>query len=211
LGHNVLATLDGEPLRAFQFGMLGQLASLGRGSAVAEMYGLQCSGWFAWWLWRAVYLAKLPGLERRLRVLADWVHGAFLPRDTVRIQLERSGAVTRLHYLPGQTVVRQGNTGARFYIVLAGRVAVVHEGPDGEVALAELGRGEHFGELALLQSGQRTATVRAITPVDLLSIERNDFLALLTTGAFYCDLEPAMSAPGAIGVDDGLGAASAAR
>src|SRR5581483_8683365 len=118
LARNLLATLDGKSLSAFRFGGLGQLAALGRGSAVAEVCGLQLSGWVAWWLWRAVYLGQLPGLERRLRVLADWVHGAFLPRDTVRLQLMRSDAVSRLHYLPGQTIVRQGDTGARFYIVV---------------------------------------------------------------------------------------------
>jgi hypothetical protein len=47
--------------------------------------------------------------------------------------------------------------------------------------------------------------------VDLLDIERNDFLALLTTGPFFRDLEPARSAPAAIGADIGWGAASAAR
>jgi len=43
--------------------------------------GLRFSGLFAWLLWRAIYLAKLPGLERKVHVLADWIVELFFPRD----------------------------------------------------------------------------------------------------------------------------------
>jgi NADH dehydrogenase len=42
------------------------------------------SGLLAWLMWRAIYLAKLPGRERKVRVLVDWVIELFFPRDIVQ-------------------------------------------------------------------------------------------------------------------------------
>ena len=188
LVHNLLANLDGGRKQPFTFGALGQLASLGHGSAVADVFGLQLSGWLAWWLWRAVYLAKLPSLERKVRVLGDWLFGSMLPRDTARLKLERSTSFVRMHFEPGQAIVEQGEAGSRFFLLARGRVEVVRAEPGGaEMRVSELGPGEYFGELALLRGGPRNATVRAITPVDVLSMERGDFLALATHGPFFMD------------------------
>jgi NADH:ubiquinone reductase (H+-translocating) len=188
LAHNLLANLDGGRKEPFTFGALGQLASLGRGSAVAEVFGMQLSGWPAWWLWRGVYLAKMPNVERRVRVLADWVLGSILPRDTARLKLERSTSMVRQHYEPGQAIIEQGEVGSRFYLIVQGRVEVVQAAPGAtQHRMAELGPGEYFGELVLLRGGRRNATVRAITPVDVLAMERGDFLALATHGPFFRD------------------------
>ncbi len=69
---NIAASMRGGAKRPFNHRPLGLLASLGRRSAVAEIGGLRFSGFFAWWLWRTLYLLKLPGLERKLRVATDW-------------------------------------------------------------------------------------------------------------------------------------------
>jgi NADH dehydrogenase FAD-containing subunit len=66
---------------------IGLLASLGRRCAVAEICGFDFSGFFAWWLWRAIYLLKLPGLERKVRVALDWTLDLFFPRDIVLFTL----------------------------------------------------------------------------------------------------------------------------
>lgn len=188
LAANVLADLDGRPRRQFVFGGLGQLASLGRRSAVAEVLGMRLSGLPAWILWRAVYLSKLPGPERRLRVTVDWLLGGLLPRDTVQLRLDRTNAIARMHFQPGQRIVQQGDVGSRFFLIVAGEVEVVREEADGALMpLATLGPGEYFGELALLRANRRTATVRALTAVDVLSIARGDFLALASHGAFFRD------------------------
>jgi NADH dehydrogenase len=186
VARNILAGLHGRPKQSFVFGGLGQLVSLGRRSAVAEVCGLRLSGWIAWILWRAVYLSKLPGYERRLRVTVDWLLGGLLPRDTVQLKLERSTSITRMHYQPGQVILRQGDVGSRFYLIIAGDVEVVREEPDGgTVRMAVLGPGEYFGELALLRAARRNATVRALSPVDVLTMHRGDFLALATHGRFF--------------------------
>lgn len=61
---NILARIDGKPTTAFRFKALGMLASLGQRSAVAQMLGIELSGFVAWFVWRTIYLSKLPGFVR---------------------------------------------------------------------------------------------------------------------------------------------------
>jgi CRP-like cAMP-binding protein len=76
-------------------------------------------------------------------------------------------------------VVRQGEAGDRWYLVREGRLVVDVDGR----ALAELGPGDGFGEIALLHDVPRTATVTALTDVSLWSLEREEFLAAVTGAA----------------------------
>ena len=84
---NILATIRGEPLQPFAFTGLGKLASLGRHSAVAEVFGFRMKGFLAWLFWRSVYLSKFPGLDRRIRIMMDWLLDLWLPRDITQIRL----------------------------------------------------------------------------------------------------------------------------
>jgi NADH dehydrogenase len=84
LARNIRASVRGERLKPFHFDALGALCVVGHHTACAEIKGLRFSGLFAWLLWRAIYLAKLPGIERRVRVLADWIIELFFPRDIVQ-------------------------------------------------------------------------------------------------------------------------------
>ncbi len=84
LGRNVVAAIRGTPLQPFDFKTLGSLAALGHQLAVAEVLGYRFSGFLAWIMWRAIYLSKLPNLEKRLRVLLDWVLDVFFPPDIVQ-------------------------------------------------------------------------------------------------------------------------------
>ncbi len=86
LAGNIAAAIRNEPTLPFRFKALGLLAGLGRRSAVAEIFGLRFSGFVAWWLWRTVYLMKLPGFERKLRVALDWTLDLFFPRDIVYLR-----------------------------------------------------------------------------------------------------------------------------
>jgi NADH dehydrogenase len=85
VAHNVLATMGGTPLRAFDYHLQGLFASLGRRHAVGEIYGRQVRGHVAWFLWRTVYLAKLPGLDRRIRVGSDWLLDLLFPPDVIAL------------------------------------------------------------------------------------------------------------------------------
>lgn len=70
---NIVAALRGTAPAPFVHRPLGQLALVGRRAGVAEILGLRFSGFVAWFLWRAIYLAKLPGLGNRARVGLDWL------------------------------------------------------------------------------------------------------------------------------------------
>lgn len=84
LAHNIHASVHGLPLKPFHFAALGALCVIGHHTACAEIKGFRFSGLFAWFLWRGIYLAKLPSLERKVRVLVDWIVELFFPRDIVQ-------------------------------------------------------------------------------------------------------------------------------
>jgi NADH dehydrogenase len=84
LAHNIRAYLLARPLKEFCFKSLGALCIVGYHTACAEIRGRKFSGLFAWLLWRGIYLSKLPGLERKVRVLTDWTLEIFFPRDIVQ-------------------------------------------------------------------------------------------------------------------------------
>ena len=78
---NVAATLLGRPKKAFRFRTLGQLAAIGHRTGVANVLGVKFSGFVAWWLWRTIYLSKLPRLEKKLRVALDWTLDLCFAKD----------------------------------------------------------------------------------------------------------------------------------
>jgi NADH dehydrogenase FAD-containing subunit len=85
-GENVVAALDGKAAKPFRFRTLGTLVVLGHNTAAAEIRGRRFSGLLAWLMWRAIYLSKLPGFERKTRVLVDWALDLVFPRDIVVVQ-----------------------------------------------------------------------------------------------------------------------------
>lgn len=87
---NVVATLAARPLERFDFTTIGQLAAIGRRTGVARVLGMNFSGFFAWWLWRTIYLGKLPRLEKKIRVALDWTLDLVFNKDFVQFQAERA-------------------------------------------------------------------------------------------------------------------------
>jgi NADH dehydrogenase len=172
---NIVATMNGAPLQPFQFKSLGALASLGRRSAVAEVFGIRVSGILAWLLWRAVYLSKFPGLDRKARILVDWTMDMFLPRDITQVRIFRHAQVRREHFQPGEIVFHQGDVGDRVYFVIEGAGAVE---VDGDVK-DTVGPGDVIGEIALIEDTPRTATFRAQKPMDVASVSREAFHTLV--------------------------------
>ena len=91
LAKNIRAELQGRPKQGFHFDSLGALCVVGHQTACAEFTvpfvqnrSIRFSGLFAWLMWRGIYLSKLPGLERKIRVLVDWTIELFFPRDIVQ-------------------------------------------------------------------------------------------------------------------------------
>jgi NADH dehydrogenase len=80
---NIAAVLRGRKPKAFHFQTIGIFVALGHRTAAGEIRGRRFSGLAAWFLWRGIYLAKLPGIEKRVRVLFDWALELAFPRDIV--------------------------------------------------------------------------------------------------------------------------------
>lgn len=80
-------------------------------------------------------------------------------------------------YDTGETVMTQGERGDRMFVTLTGRLKVTR----GAAVLNELGPGDHLGEMALIRSSTRSATVEALEPSELISLKRRDFFEIIRT------------------------------
>jgi NADH dehydrogenase len=181
VGENIAAVLGDRPLRAFTFKGLGKMGSLGKRNAVAEIFGVSISGFLAWFLWRTIYLAKMPGWGRRIKVATSWTLDLFMAPELVDLRLVGGGGAIHEHFEPGQKVFTEGELGDRVYILLSGAAEVVRRVANGvagavaEQQLATLGPGDCFGEMALLGSAPRNASVRCLAPMTVLSIPKREF------------------------------------
>jgi len=108
-----------------------------------------------------------------LRILASVPIFAPLPGGSLE---HLAGRLVPMRLEAGAMIVREGDSGDRFYIVAEGEVQV----SQGGAVLSELEAGGYFGEIALIRDIPRTATVTARTPVVLYALDREDFLAAVT-------------------------------
>ena len=116
--------------------------------------------------------ASAPGADE-LRILASVPIFAPLPGGSLE---HLAGRLVPMRLEAGTMIVREGDSGDRFYIVAEGEVEV----SQGGALLSELEAGGYFGEIALIRDIPRTATVTARTPVVLYALDREDFLAAVT-------------------------------
>ena len=100
---NIAAAIAGRPLRLFEFRTIGQLAAIGRRTGVARMFGVNFSGFIAWWLWRTIYLSKLPRLEKKCRGAIDWTLDLIFAKDFVQFLTVRA-PVMSTHEMAEETV-----------------------------------------------------------------------------------------------------------
>lgn len=98
LAHNITATLRGTATKPFVFKTIGQLAAIGKRTGVAQIFGMNFSGFVAWWLWRTIYLSKLPRLEKKLRVMMDWTLDVLFAKDLVQFPTIRALTVSHLEH-----------------------------------------------------------------------------------------------------------------
>jgi len=177
---NIVRVLRGEPTRPFYFKPLGQLCSIGGRRAVAEMFGLRISGFLAWFLWRGVYLLKLPSWSRRVKVGLDWGWDLIFPRDLGTFRTGQAQQLAGAYYRPGDFIYRQGDPANFFYAIEEGEVEVLRstEGKQASTAFAFLGPGDFLGEAALLQDPSYQVSTRARSVVRVKAMSRNVFSGL---------------------------------
>ena len=139
------------------------------GALVATGLVLPAATALAWRRLRAIDRASRPPAE-----LAELLRGvpmlAVLPEPVLESLVS---AVERVAVAAGDPVITRGDEGDRFYVVASGSVEV-------QEAHVTLGRGESFGEIALLRDVPRTATVVAVEPTELLALDRDTFIAAVT-------------------------------
>ncbi|MFM9995387.1 MAG: NAD(P)/FAD-dependent oxidoreductase [Phycisphaerales bacterium] len=87
---NIARVLAGRPTRPCDLVDQGSLAALGCRTGVARVFGFKIAGFWAWWLWRTVYLLKMPGIGRKMRVAMDWTLDLLFPRDYVQLGVHRA-------------------------------------------------------------------------------------------------------------------------
>ena len=169
---NVVRILKAEPTQPFRFKALGQLCSIGGYQAVAEMLGVHISGFVAWLLWRGVYLFKLPTWSRRIKVGLDWSWDVLFPRDLSFLNTDTTRQATHAYYRPGDFIHRQGEPARVFSIIEEGQVEVLQK--DSQTSdtrlVAVLGKGDFFGEGALLGNRPHETSIRARSAVRLRQI-----------------------------------------
>ncbi len=76
--------MQGGSKTPFSFSTLGLLAAIGRRTGVANILGVNFSGFVAWFLWRTIYLSKLPRFEKKVRVALDWTLDLLFTKDLVQ-------------------------------------------------------------------------------------------------------------------------------
>jgi len=164
LGGNVFNALQGLEPRPFRYRYMGQLASIGERVAVAEIFGMHFKGFLAWWMWRTIYLAKLPGTVRKLRVMIDWTFDLIFPRDISQILPPPEEMVRAIHLEKDETLFVKDTASRGFFFVNRGSLRLSTPGlPDRLV-----GTGSVVDQADLDSSNLWEATAVAAEASDLI-------------------------------------------
>ncbi|MFL6360099.1 MAG: NAD(P)/FAD-dependent oxidoreductase [Nitrososphaeraceae archaeon] len=84
---NIISSIEGKRKKQrFDYNTKGMMAEIGKRAGVAELFGFKIHGFFAWWLWRTFYLANLPTIEKKLKVMGDWTMDLVFKADVSMIK-----------------------------------------------------------------------------------------------------------------------------
>jgi len=175
IGKNIARQLRQQNLQTFAYKGLGEMASIGHHVAVGEILGVQFSGFFAWWMWRTVYLLKLPRLDRKVRVVLDWTLDLFFPRDLNHISPRFTKPLREIYLEEGDVLFHNGEPAFSFYIAKSGSLELREAGE----AVQRIAPGGYFGEQALLGDGVWHCDAVAVEPTRLVSLPASVFHQLV--------------------------------
>lgn len=164
LGQNLARALDGQPLRPFTYRYLGQLATIGEHEAVAEVLGFRFSGFFAWWMWRSIYLSKLPGTLRKLRVMIDWTFDLVFPRDLSLVLPPPEEVLRSIHLGRDEVLFERGVPSRAYFYVRKGEIRLTAPGEPDRL----LGPGAVIDQAHVDETGDWTAGATATGGADVV-------------------------------------------
>jgi len=194
LAHNLAQALKVRALKPFRYKAQGQLAAIGHRSAVADIMGIQFSGFFAWLIWRTIYASKIPGIQRKIRVLIDWTLDLFFSREISVIQAESKNLIQDTHFEKGDLLLQENDPYESFYILKKGSVYCFH----GDHYFKKLGDGEALGGKEFTENDRWTVRAVAAEPSTVIAVRRQVWNALLTAKAIaqkFRDPPPAITLP----------------
>lgn len=173
---NIAAKIKGQPTKPFKYKMQGLLCSIGGHNAVAEVFGFHVSGFPAWFMWRGIYLMKLPSFDQKIKVGMEWAFDLMFPRTLAHLKADRTKRVSRAYYAANDFIFRRGDSATEFYVIENGQVEILEHNDDGTIrSIAILGANDFFGESSLLDSTIRNHSVRAQTELICMVLGRNVF------------------------------------
>jgi NADH dehydrogenase len=88
VANNIVASIEErlEDRKIFDYKTKGMMASIGKRTGIGNLLGIEVQGLLAWLIWRSYYLVHLPTLQKRIRVLADWILDMFFKRDVTTLK-----------------------------------------------------------------------------------------------------------------------------
>lgn len=176
IAKNIAAVLRGGAPAPFRYRYMGQMAAIGERDAVAEVFGFRFSGFFAWWMWRTVYLGKLPGVLRKLRVMVDWTFELVFPRDLSIVIPPADDVLRAIHLVKDELLFTQGTECRAFFYVRTGAITLTTRGGEPR----RLPKGTIIDQAFLDEHGCWTGTAVAAESTGLTAI-RGRALKLLQT------------------------------
>ena len=114
------------------------------------------------------------------RMITDFLKSVplFVEFDAEELDHLRS-ALMPTHFAPGDVILQEGNANRALHIVRSGRIRVSRQVQDREVSLCDLITGQTFGELSIIEDGVASASLKAVTETEVLSISMNDLAQFL--------------------------------
>jgi len=166
---NIVRVIRKKPTRPFYYRNLGQLCSIGGRSAVAEIRGFRLSGFLAWFVWRGVYLFKMPTWARRIKIGIEWAWDLLFGRDLTSVAPDLTKRLATATYNTGDIIFRKDEPATHLYAIESGEVEVF----EGERVIAVYSAGDFFGERSLLEqrAHQRSARARTLAHILVMGSE----------------------------------------
>lgn len=171
IAKNILRTLDGAPLKAYSYRPIGLGVPLGGRKAVGTMKGLPLRGTTAWFSFKVALLLLTPTLDRRLRILSDWILVPFIGRDIVESSIADADdyELRQDLFQPGEIIFTEGRGGRYTHVIMEGEVELLHRHDGTEEVVTTVGPGTRIGgswfdekpdESARAKTAVRTVAVR---------------------------------------------------